>query len=333
MLSDFLQALSRVEFANIGWLHALWLVPVALILQRLLRKRAFQLGSWTLLPDVAPSMRTRLRRLPLFLMSLGCVFVVVSLAGPQEARTLPIRRQGMDILLVVDTSSSMTEKDMAEDSSRLAVAQWAARSFIEERTEDRIGLLRFSRHVDLLCPPTQDHEALLEVLDGLAPTKEDSGEDATAIGAAIAMAADVLSHREQSSQIVVLLTDGEENVATPGAKGEIAPTHAAQYCTALGIRAYTIAVGGGKRLPSGERASLDTTAIERIASMTDGRFFQATDADAARDVYTAIGELEQMEYEEVRVEHASLLSVTLTLALLAVFVCALLRWTVLRVLP
>ena len=329
-----LQNLFGFELSEPGCLAAVAMIPVALIVGRVFQKnRSFRLGCIHLIPGDCASWRTRLHRLPLCLMVLSVVCLLIVLSRPERTEVSSPRRRGMDILLAIDLSSSMNEQDMAASKSRLAVAKEAAQGFIGRRAEDRIGLVTFARHADLAAPPTRDHDALLAVVDAVATEDASDGEDATAIGAAIAIAADTLAEEQGNSQIVVVLTDGEENVATPGAKREIAPIHAGQFCTALGVRVYTIAAGSGRRGADGEFTPLDTRALRSVAAATGGAFFEARDADGAADVYMAIDEFEQMAFEPPVAQRASIHAPFCLAALLLFVAATLLRWTVLRVLP
>jgi Ca-activated chloride channel family protein len=106
------------------------------------------------------------------------------------------------------------------------------------------------------------------------------------------------------SKVVVLLTDGEENVARADLPEEIAPLEAAQLCQELGVRVYTIAAGIGHRSASGELVELDTAAVRRLAEQTGGAFFAARDASAVARVYSIIDELERSELEQPRFGYA-----------------------------
>jgi Ca-activated chloride channel family protein len=206
---------------------------------------------------------------------------------------LPLRAEGIDILLCLDTSSSMTANDMDRRRTRLDVAKAAAAEFVRGRPEDRIGLISFARYPDVRCPLTLDHEALAGILAGVTTVQGDGPEDATGIGAAVARAAQVLQGDRRRERIVILLTDGDENVAIEGAQGEIAPSHAAQLCSALGSRVYAVAVGAG-----GPR--FDTAALRGMSQKTGGEFHEARDADAVAAVYRQIDALEKAGFEKPR---------------------------------
>ncbi len=244
--------------------------------------------------------RVRLRALPWILVVSGLVSVVFALARPVEREPLAQRSEGIDILLCLDTSSSMASGDMDRRRTRLEVARDAATQFIAGRPNDRIGLITFARFPDVRCPLTLDHAALTEILAGVAPVDGDGPEDATGIGTAVARAAQVFEESGARSRVVILLTDGAENVALEGKQREIPPVHAAQLCERLDVRVYGIVAGVGRRDTTGAIAPLDTQEIEQLAARTGGAFHRVRDADAVASVYERIDELETAPVEEPR---------------------------------
>ncbi|MFK7742813.1 MAG: VWA domain-containing protein, partial [Planctomycetota bacterium] len=226
--------------------------------------------------------RTILARLPLLGEALAVLLFGAALARPVHVEHDPPLRLGRDVLLCLDRSSSMAATDLAGDvardlvrngasgaregrpQTRLDVARAVGAEFLRRRVDDRVGLVAFSRFADLVCAPTVDREAAAERLASVALADADGPEDATAIGAAVGLCADLLQRRPASSsaaasaaaaaqpasnvdgesrtatnsRVIVLLTDGEENVATTGGadaagSDEIAPLHAGQWCREL----------------------------------------------------------------------------------------------------
>lgn len=280
-------------------------------------------GSW----------RTRLLPLPRALQALGLLVLVVALARPAESARIATPSAGLDLLLCLDTSSSMTANDMDRRRTRLEVARDAALEFVRGRPEDRIGLLTFARYPDLRCPLTQDHEALGTLLRAVTPVAADGPEDATGIGAAVARAAALLQGATTRSAAIVLLTDGEENVAVTGAPREIAPAHAAQLCERLGIRVHAIAAGTGRQDPSGAWRPPDTRALQALARATGGAYLEARDAGAMAAVYARIDALEKTPAPVHEVIFLERWLPFLLLALGLVVAGRLLGATALRVLP
>lgn len=246
------------------------------------------------------SWRTATRGLPGALHVLGLLLLVVALARPMSREPLPLEKQGIDILLCLDTSSSMQANDMDLERTRLEVAKDAAQKFIRDRDDDRIGLITFARYADLRCPLTQDHEALAEILAEVETVEGDGPEDATGIGTALVRAAEVLDASPTASRVVILLTDGEETVATDGMPGEIPPAHAGQLSERLGLRVYPVVVGIGKRSAAGRWTRLDTKDVRTLAARTGGAFHEARSAGAVEAVYARIDRLETSPFAEAR---------------------------------
>lgn len=243
------------------------------------------------LVDGLSSWRSRLIWVPAVLEAAGLVLLVVALARPVRAERVPEPVEGIDILLALDVSSSMSAQDMDARRTRLDVARDAAARFVAARADDRIGIVRFARFPDLVCPPTLDHGALATFLEGTATVESDGEEDATAIGAAVAKAVQVLDTASRS-RVVILLTDGDENVAVSGGADEIAPLHAAQLAERMGVRVHTIVAGPDAHTTAGE--------VRRLSERTGGRFFSAKDAGALDGVYAEIDGLERLSTARFR---------------------------------
>lgn len=283
--------------------------------------------------DLPRSWRVRAVPLPRLLQVGGLVALLFALARPVEHVPLPQPTKGIDIVLCVDVSSSMTANDLDSQRSRLDVAKAAAKRFIAGRPHDRIGLVAFARYPDLRCPPTLDHAALARIVDDVGMVASDGPEDATGIGTAVARAAQVLRGSESESKVVILLTDGDENVATEDKPEEIAPVHAAQLARDLGIRVYAVSAGLGRNARDGSWIELDTTQMQRLADETGGKFFAARDADAVAGVYAEIDALEQVEFAEPRYEVVERFPPLLMLALALLLASRLMETTVLGVQP
>jgi len=279
------------------------------------------------------SWRVRLLWLPAALQLLALGLVAVALARPVARRELPLVAKGIDIFLCLDVSSSMAHKDMDPQRTRLDIAKEAAARFVAGRPEDRVGLIRFARYPDVLCPLTLDHEALTEFIAGLERVEADGPEDMTGIGTAVARAAEVIDSSESKSKVVILLTDGEENVARADTPDEIGPARAAALCEQLGVRVYTIAAGIGKRNRDGRWVPIDTSGVRRLAERTGGAFYEARDAGAVANVYRKINGLEKVEFEKPRYELEDRFLPFVFAAFALLLVARLLGSTVFEVLP
>ncbi len=241
------------------------------------------------------SLRVRLRPLARCLEVAGLLLLIVAVARPVRRNPLPLTTLGIDIILCLDISSSMAADDLEAGRTRLDIARESALRFIAGRPSDRIGLVTFARWPDLRAPLTLDHDALAATLSAVTLVPRDGPEDATGIGAALALAVRSLRDAGRRSRVVILLTDGEENVATGAAEGEIAPVHAGQLAQDLGARVYTIAAGAGTPDGTGGRIPIDTREVRSLSERTGGRFFEVRDPEALDTVYTSIDDLERAE--------------------------------------
>lgn len=240
----------------------------------------------------------RWRGLPDALLLAALALGAVALARPQE-RDASVERttEGIDIVLALDVSTSMTAEDFVPN--RFEAAKAVAADFVRSRESDRVGLVVFAAQAYTQAPLTLDHPFLLsmlrEVQMGLI-------EDGTAIGTGLATATARLRDSDAASKVVILLTDGQNN------RGQVDPQTAAEAAAAFGVRVYVIGVGseggalrsrlpfGGSRL--GPAPGVDEDALRAVAQTTGGRYFRATDAAALREIYAAIAELERTEIEE-----------------------------------
>jgi len=333
-VSGVFTSVTGLSLEHPAWLLAALLIPIAVwfSLRRGHASVTFAPGEF-LGPRAPISWRVVLLPLPLVLQAVALLAIVFALARPVRRVALPLDEEGIDIVLCLDTSSSMLSNDLDARRSRLDVAKAAAGRFIEQRKHDAIGLISFARYPDVRCPPTLDHVAIGAILAGVATVDPDGAEDATGIGTAVARAAEVLGDDAATSRIVVLLTDGEENVATADRPGEISPIHAGQLCAQMGIRVYTIAAGVGRPGVDGQLVPLDTAQVEDLSRRTGGRFFEVRDAAALSDVYAEIDSLETRAQAEQRYRIEDAYVPLLSLALGLLLVGRVLGLTVLRVLP
>jgi Ca-activated chloride channel family protein len=336
----------------------LLLLPAAWLLWLHPRRRpVIRFSSLDALRRAAGVWRRRARLLLPVLRTgaLGCLIVAVARPQiPNQSRRVVV--EGIAIQMVLDCSSSMLDTDLSarnEMQTRLDVVKQVFRDFVTGggklpgRPNDLIGMIRFARYPDSVCPLTLDRDVLLEVLDGTHTViwrgrdglvHGNEQEDATAIGDALALAVERLKDLKRTtgsgnqfvinSRVVILLTDGENNtgIITPQQAGELAATY--------GIKVYTVLAGTGQRVAWGGRLPLDDTDLRRIAELTGGRFFHATDRSALERIYGEIDHLERTKTEEQSYVEWGELSWRW---LLAAFVClsvqTLLDATVLRKIP
>ena len=299
------------------FLLALPALGVAVWRRAAVRRAALPTAAVHLFAGLPRTTRQRLAWLPLALLAASGVALTVALARPVDREVVPMREDGIDIVLAVDVSSSMLQEDMRDDESyrRMDAARDRAQEFAAARDRDRVGVVAFARFAELRCPPTLDEDALgafLRVLDTVARGSE---FDATAIGVALAKAVDVLADSDAQSKVVILLSDGENNIDA------ILPEQAARLAKDAGVRVHTIGLGRGRASLFGF-VPLAFESLKMISEKTDGEFFQArNDADLAA-VYERIDELETSERQDPRyrtVDRFELpLAVGLTLLLIGV---------------
>ena len=252
--------------------------------------------------------------------SLALVLVLLAMVRPQRVLVHVEReREGVAIVLAVDISSSMLAEDFRPEN-RIAVAKREVIRFIDGRDSDRIGLVAFAGEALTIVPGTLDHVLVKSAVQGLAVGQL---KDGTALGVALATAANRVMELESESRVVVLLTDGDNNA------GSISPEEAAAAAAALDIRVYTIGVGreGFAPVPVARTASgfryenmrvdVNDELLESVAEVTGGRYFRATDPEALSDIYRRIDELETAPLRELRVEERVELSSGLLLAAVA----------------
>ncbi len=249
------------------------------------------------LKRIKPSLRLRVAKYAFGLRSFALVLFALGLARPQLL--LPESRQrvyGIDIILVLDVSTSMRAEDLAPGKNRLQAAKEVVRDFISRRSDDRVGMIVFAGRPYTQCPLTLDHNVILELLDDV-----ETGmlEDGTAIGMALGSAVNRLRESEAKNRIVVLLTDGRNNM------GEISPEAAAQAARATNVRVYTVGVGTkglapypvldifGRKTYSYQPAEVDDASLTSIAEVTGGRYFRATDSESLEETYREIDRLEK----------------------------------------
>lgn len=340
-----------MTFADPGALLLLLLVPPLLLAaRRRANPTAIGFPGAGELTAMRPSLAVRLRRgLPL-LRAAVLVLAIVALARPQwGVEVTRVRREGIAIAMVIDVSSSMRAIDLQLDeqpSSRLEVVKATFRDFVlggegglHGRDGDTIGMVTFARHADNLIPPTLDYDALIASLDRV-DIVELPLEDGTAIGDAILRAVEMLRKANIASKVLILLTDGSNNV------GRAEPLLAAQIAAAFGVKIYTIGAGtnGTAAFPVSasdgrveyrlSAVTIDEETLARIARLTDGRYYRATDGAALRAIYAEIDQLEKtrsfLEHYQLRLEGFPLLA---GLALLLLVVEIVLVNTRLQTLP
>lgn len=290
----------------IEWAAPWWLLAIlpALVLPWLGGGPRLRHASTALLTGGA-SLRLLLAWLPRALGALGLCLLAVALARPQLVdRQRVVESEGIDIMLVLDTSGSMEAEDYTLNgraASRLLVAKEVIADFVDGRPDDRIGLVVFGEDAYTQVPLTLDHDSLTSILRQVHLGS--AGRRATAVGDAIAVGGNRLKDLDAPSKVMILLTDGRSNA------GAVPPLEAAEAARALGIRIYTVGIGssGGSRGLLGmlgrSGGELDERTLEAIARITEARYFRADSTQALRQVYETIDALEKTTAESHEFVH------------------------------
>jgi Ca-activated chloride channel family protein len=295
----------RLRDPQFLWLLLVWVPMVWLYVSRERGHRpAVRFSDLSVVKKLPVSPLTRLRHVPFALRLLGVGLLIVALARPQRGHTeQEITTYGVDIMLVMDISGSMQALDF-QPKNRLFVSKETIKEFLKKRVNDRMGLVIFAGRSYTKCPLTLDQSVLTQFIDDV--DFDDIPDDGTAIGTAIATAANRLKDSNAKSRIIILSTDGANN------RGEIAPLTAAQAAASLGIKVYTIGVGKEGEVPfpvvyadpwTGQKrtsvqmvkSELDEQVLQDIAKVTNGRFFRASDSKQLVSIYDIINKLEKSE--------------------------------------
>jgi len=261
---------------------------------------AIEYSDVSLARDVARRSRSRIGNFLWLLPILAGALMIVGLARPQRGHSrTEVTANGIDIVLALDVSGSMQALDfliIGRRQNRIDVVKAVVAKFIDERTDDRIGIISFAGAPYLISPITLDHDWLQQNLERVTIGGTDDG---TAIGSAIAASVNRLRMTTAKSKVVVLLTDGVNNT------GKISPIAAAEAAKALGVKVYTIGVGvrGKAPIPVRDQAGnmriimaqvdVDEKTLQTIASETGGKFYRATDTDSLQKIYEQINQYEK----------------------------------------
>ncbi|HUH74767.1 MAG TPA: VWA domain-containing protein [Chitinophagales bacterium] len=291
--------MSDVSFAHPWLLLLLLLLPFIWIHykkveDKIVRKlRVPSIGHSSLPPK---SGRVKLRLLPVVLRILALVILIVALARPQQPLgSSPLSIDGIDIMLSLDISESMLAQDFKPDRLQAAIKE--AKSFIDKRPNDRIGLVIFAGESFTQCPLTTDHRILNVFLDNIQVNYLESG---TAIGMGLATAVHRLKDSEAKSKVIVLMTDGVNNT------GYIDPQTAMKMAVSESIRVYTVGIGksgsapfpytdpfSGRTVYKEMEVQIDEELLQNIADETQGECFRAQNNQELKDIYQSIDRLEK----------------------------------------
>ncbi|HZR15912.1 MAG TPA: VWA domain-containing protein [Verrucomicrobiae bacterium] len=332
-----------MTFAHPWLLLLLLLLPlVAWLKGKRGQPPAFVYSSIQLVRGLLSVTRTRSGSFLWALRWAALALLIVALAQPRLTKSeTKVTASGVDIVVALDLSGSMISEDFVlrdQRVNRFNMARAVLKGFIDQRPNDRIGLVVFATDPYIATPLTLDHDFLVQNLERLQIGAID--ENRTAIGSALATAVNRLRELKAKSKIVILMTDGQNN------SGKIAPLTAAEAAQALGVKVYTIGVGkrgmapmpvffGGQRV--GERmepVDIDEDTLKKIADLTGGKYYRADNTERFQAIYAEIDKLEKTE-KEVRKysHHRELFGWAITPGLGLVLLETLLRNTLFRRLP
>jgi len=292
--------MTALAFSHPFWLWGLIAIPLLVAWRWWLLKRGRRSQPYPLTEVVAGYSGSGkwFPWIPAGLALAAAAAVILALARPY--RTLgrtEVTTEGVAILVCMDISGSMRAEDF-QPSNRMDVARTVVADFIRRRTEDRLGLVTFAALPFLRCPLTTDHDTLLSLVRDLE-TVQRSEIDGTAIGDALVSAGKRLLDATESSRVVILVTDGDNN------RGQIDPMQAARLLAGQGIRVDVVGIGSHGQVPypiPGPQGRVsyqfvnigfDEDALKEIAGATDGVYYNATDAAGLEKVFDAIDRLER----------------------------------------
>ena len=329
---------------NNPWAFILLPVVVIVIAIKALRKQdlpSFRFSTGELVRELRPTIKISLYKGMKLFRVAALILIVAALSRPQQMlEESKIISEGIDIVIALDTSTSMFAEDFklnGKRANRLEVVKNVVRDFISNRHSDRIGIVAFASRAYTVSPLTLDYGWLMQNLDRV---KIGMIEDGTAIGSGMSSALNRIKDTGAKEKVIILLTDGRNNA------GKISPLTAAEAADALNIKIYTIGAGTkglapypakdffGNRIYRQVKIEIDEESLQKIAQKTGARYFRATDTKSLRNIYEEIDKLEKTSIEEKGyTEYRELFHLFLIPGLVLLMLEIILRNTVLRRIP
>ncbi|MBN1252793.1 MAG: VWA domain-containing protein [Bacteroidales bacterium] len=288
-------------FANPEFFYG-FLIIIPIIVWYIIKDKkshaSIQISSLRAFDKVPKTYKFYLRHLLFAFRIIIIALLITILAKPQTTNNWEDKiAEGIDIVIALDVSSSMLARDFTPN--RLEASKDVAVEFISGRKNDRIGLVIFSGESFTQCPLTTDHTVLINLFNDI---KQGMIEDGTAIGMGLANSVNRLKQSEAISKVIILLTDGVNNM------GAIDPITAAQIADKFGIRVYTVGVGRNGYAPypvqtmfgiqyQNMEVKIDEETLKKIAEITDGEYFRATNNKKLKQIYKEIDKLEKSKIE------------------------------------
>ena len=325
----------HLNFAHPYYFGLLLLIPFMIWWQLRSKKAdspALRLTSLTGLSATAAGARARFRPVLFILRVITLVMLVIALARPQSSNTTEnIDSEGIDMVISMDISGSMVAEDFKPN--RIEAAKAMALKFVDQRPTDRIGLVVFSGESFTMCPITIDHNILKEQISQI---RNGMIQDGTSIGMGLATAVDRLRFSKGKSKVIILTTDGVNNM------GLIDPATALEIAKAYKIRVYSIGIGTMGQAPMPVQTpfgtqkqmvpvEIDEALLRRIATETGGKYFRATGNQALNDIYADIDKMEKTKIDVTSYKHyAELFFPFAMIAVICLALEMLLRYTVFK---
>ncbi len=314
------------------WFLLLFLFFIPLLIRDLRKKKR----SGITVPTTKNMSENQSFLFVLFLLKVSKYIILSSLIiAMARPRTFTISDErddtkGVDIMLTVDVSLSMLAKDLEPD--RLTALMGIAKDFVNERPNDRIGLVTYSGEALTKVPVTSDHQIVLEELGNLNPLELQPG---TAIGEGLSVAVSHLRNSKSKSRIVILMTDGVNTI-----ENSMPPQVAAELAKKNGIKVYTIGIGTngyalfptsqdmfGDIIFSEQEVKIDESTLRDIAKMTGGQYFRATSNASLADVYNEINQMEKSDVKSSKLyNYQEYFRIFLWIAFITLIIDAFLRW-------
>ena len=329
--------MDNIVFKNPEFLWLLILLPVvAFMLYKFKFVRLNNLKFSNLESFDSKTLKSNLYPIINIFRIITLLLVIVALARPQEISnsTSTKTSSGIDIVIAVDISSSMLAQDLKPN--RLEALKTVASQFINDRINDRIGLVIYAGESYTKTPVTSDKDVVIKSLSDI--TFDGIIEDGTAIGMGLATSVNRLKESKAKSKVIILLTDGVNN------SGFIDPSTAADLAANFEIKTYTIGLGtnGNARAPVAlnpngsfrfgmTKVEIDEELLKNVANKTGGLYFRATDNKKLEEIYNEINKLEKTEVEEIKYSDSEEKYRLLIIAAIGlIFVELILKYTVFR---
>ncbi len=306
MLTNWNIRFWEYEFFSAHWLWLMCIIPIVLIVIFSLEKNRKGEFKYSRNSQDQRSIGSKwiLRVRELILLSYGfiAVLLIFAMAKPfhwaQYDDFDKDYKNGIDIILAMDVSLSMLARDF--EPNRLEASKKVAKEFVDGRKGDRIGLVVYAGEAYTACPATLDYTVLKEQIDDISGERIEGG---TAIGTGLGTAVTRLRNDSIASKVIILLTDGSNN------SGDISPEMAAELARAKNIRVYTIGMGSNGEAPlpsvtpfgvqySTMPVEIDEMTLMKIADITNGQYFRATDEKSLKSIYEEIEKLEKRKMED-----------------------------------